>query len=66
MKRSGFLKLVAAAGLAAGVPMPKNRSLSMSRLSEGLIPRREYKNGEMLSIVGFGGILCLGHSLRET
>ncbi|MBF8295973.1 MAG: putative oxidoreductase of the aldo/keto reductase family [Bacteroidetes bacterium] len=38
----------------------------MSRLSEEPIPRREYKNGEMLSIVGFGGILCLGHSLRET
>ena len=38
----------------------------MSRLSEERIPRREYKNGEMLSIVGFGGILCLGRSVRET
>lgn len=29
------------------------------------IPRREYKNREMLSIIGFGGILCLGRSPRE-
>ena len=66
MKRNDFLRLVAAGGLAAEVPMLKNRSLSMSRLSEERIPRREYKNGEMLSIVGFGGILCLGRSVRET
>jgi predicted aldo/keto reductase-like oxidoreductase len=66
MKRSDFLGLVAAAGLAAGVPILKKRSLSMSRLDEERIPRREYKNGEMLSIVGFGGILCLGRSVRET
>jgi diketogulonate reductase-like aldo/keto reductase len=57
---------VGAAGLAAGVPILKKWSLAMSRVSEERIPRREYKNGEMLSIVGFGGILCLERSLRET
>ncbi|MGA9120363.1 MAG: aldo/keto reductase [Bacteroidota bacterium] len=37
----------------------------MSRSTEQAIPRRLYKNSEMLSIVGFGGILCLGRSQRE-
>jgi len=34
----------------------------MIRLSEETIPRRHYRNGETLSIIGFGGILCLGRS----
>jgi diketogulonate reductase-like aldo/keto reductase len=65
MKRSEFLRLAAASGLAAGVVMKKNWSPYMGQLSEEGIPRREYKNSEMLSIVGFGGILCLGRSARE-
>ncbi len=33
---------------------------------EGAIPRREYRNGESLSIIGFGGILLLGQSAGES
>jgi predicted aldo/keto reductase-like oxidoreductase len=37
----------------------------MSRPSGETIPRRHYKNGERLSVIGFGGILCVGQSPKH-
>ena len=55
MKRRSFLKNVALSSLLANVPL----SWVFSKESnKGPLPRRELANtGEMLSIVGFGGIL---------
>lgn len=65
MKRCDFLRLAVAAGLAAGF-LPKNRlGLAMGRPTPQPIPQRLYKNDEKLSIIGFGGILCLGLTQQE-
>jgi predicted aldo/keto reductase-like oxidoreductase len=65
MRRSEFLRRVVAAGLATNMLILKKWSSAMNTSGAERIPRREYKNGEMISIIGFGGILCLGRSGGE-
>ncbi len=36
-----------------------------TRSSSGAIPRREYRDGVRISIVGFGGIVLVGHEQKE-
>jgi predicted aldo/keto reductase-like oxidoreductase len=65
MKRKDFLSFALASGLAASLPFSILRGSVMSRPSRKQVPRRPYKNQDTLSIIGFGGILCLGISPRE-
>ncbi len=60
MKRSEFFKLSLAATAAAGLPAAGVARAAVQDQS-GPLPRRPYgKTGEMLSIIGFGGIVVNG------
>ncbi len=63
MKRSDFLRLLTLGGVATALARAKGRGMNM--VSEVTVPQRTYKGNQKLSVIGFGGILCLGKSLQE-
>ena len=65
MKRKEFLSITLAGGLSACLPLFKAGGLNMARPVATQVPRRRYKNEDTLSVIGFGGILCLGLSPGE-
>ncbi len=63
MRRIDFLRVLAMGGLGSAIV--NSRGMSMSGMRDEPVPRRKYKNDDMLSIVGFGGILLLGRTARQ-
>jgi len=65
MQRRHFLTSALAAGIAAHIGrVPDPAHASGSGTSEQ-IPRREYRDGIQLSVIGFGGIVLLGQGQKE-
>ena len=57
--------MLTAGGVAARLSASPFWKTDLGRTAETPIQRRPYKGSDSLSIIGFGGILCLGKSGRE-
>ena len=62
MKRRDFIKTSLAAGAAVTFA---SLARAAAQRGEKPIPRRSYKDGIELSVIGFGGIVLVGHSQPE-
>ncbi len=63
MKRSEFLRLLTLGGVTTALVRGHGKGMNM--LPDDAIPHRIYKGDQKLSVIGFGGILCLGKTVRE-
>lgn len=65
MKRRDFLKTAAVAGLAVQQGDLKVLEAALAGDAGGPVPRRTYKGGVKLSVIGFGGFLLVGMEQKE-
>src|SRR5512141_1251226 len=65
MRRRTFLKTALAAGVAAGTHSIPGLNSMIASTQKSSIPRRKYRDEVELSILGFGGILVMGHTQTE-
>ncbi len=65
MKRRDFLYSALTLGAVVQAGAQQLLESTVKSKSSTPIPKRKYKNDDMLSIVGFGGIVCLNQSPRE-
>ena len=65
MRRSEFLKLTLAGATASWFPVFRRRGYAMVG-EDQQVSKRLYRGEERISVIGFGGILCLGLSARES
>ena len=65
MERREFLKAacVSAAGLAIGSQVEALAQMA-NQTPTGTMPKRPYKNGIQLSVIGFGGILVMNETAQ--
>lgn len=62
MKRRDFLYSALSMSAVVHGGAPKLLESTVNSQSDKRIPKRRYKNNDMLSLIGFGGILCLNQS----
>ncbi len=64
MKRREFLNTALVSSAILRLNLTANEKRTMISSTNSTIARRRYKNDDMLSIIGFGGIVCLNQSSK--